>query len=289
MDRLSTHLSTLSTGADEVPILENQSPLSTFILPSMSSSPMATDEHHHLLVYHHGNVILCRLPSFEILFSVSTASFTDCPISDVCYYTPLSCFLVSSANNIYSLSSNQSIGRVRRFANSISSITHSSTFVFVSYLFGSAVERWDLHSNNDTPLNTWHKADLLEPLDMGINCIRAAGQCIGMSVKEKNFSWRIDVFDVSTMNRVRRGHTIQQENGLSNWIGIVSPLDHYQWLFADGDEGLYLIDHTDAQDPKQRQLLRTACNVCLLRDSASKKYAFVLVQSHEALHLFSIR
>jgi hypothetical protein len=48
-----------------------------------------------------------------------------------------------------------------------------------------------------------------------------------MTIKENNFSWRIDIFDILTMNRIRRGKTIQQENGLSNWIGILFPVDNY--------------------------------------------------------------
>jgi hypothetical protein len=48
-----------------------------------------------------------------------------------------------------------------------------------------------------------------------------------MTIKENNFSWRIDIFDILTMNRIRRGKTIQQENGLSNWIGILFPIDNY--------------------------------------------------------------
>jgi hypothetical protein len=109
-----------------------------------------------------------------------------------------------------------------------------------------------------------------------------------MTIKENNFSWRIDIFDILTMNRIRRGKTIQQENGLSNWIGILFPIDNYQWLFADGDQGLFLIDQTNQQEFKQNNIMKLACNICLLRDVNTKSYSSIIVQSYEALHVYPI-
>jgi hypothetical protein len=114
--------------------------------------------------------------------------------------------------------------------------------IFICYLFGFSIEQWEFNTNNGILLNTWLKDHLIESLDMGINCIRAIDNYIGMTIKENNFSWRIDVFNISSMNRIHRGQTIQQENNFNNWIGILFPIDHFRWLFADGDQGLILID-----------------------------------------------
>ena len=120
---------------------------------------------------------------------------------------------------------------------------------------------------------------------MGINCIRIINQYLGMTIKENNFSWRIDIFDILTMNRIHRGNTIEQNNGLSNWIGIIFPIDNFQWLFADGDQGLFLIDQ---QQSKQNIIMKLACNICLIRDINTKKYSSIIVQSYEALSLYHI-
>jgi len=122
---------------------------------------------------------------------------------------------------------------------------------------------------------------------MGINCIRAINQYIGMTIKENNFSWRIDIFDILTMNRIRRGQTIQV-NHFNNWIGILFPIDNFQWLFADGDQGLFLIDQTDQQEYKQNNIMKLACNVCLIRHENSKKYSSIIIQTYEALKLYDI-
>jgi hypothetical protein len=288
IDDLSSHLSTLTTSSNKLGLLDNRSPLSTFILPSMSSCPMATDEYNHLLLYHHQTLILFHLPRFEILFSFSISPLIESPISDICFYSLTNCFLLSSSNTIYSLSSNKQIEIIHKFSNIIWSITHTSQYIFICYLFGFSIEQWELNSNNKVLLNTWLKENLIEKLDMGINCIRIVNEYLGMTIKENNFSWRIDIFDILTMNRIRRGKTIQQENGLSNWIGILFPIDNYQWLFADGDQGLYLIDQTNQQEFKQNNIMKLACNICLLRDVNTKSYSSIIVQSYEALHVYPI-
>ncbi|UJR29148.1 hypothetical protein I4U23_010362 [Adineta vaga] len=288
IDELSSHLSTLTTNSNEISKLDHRLPLSTSLLPSMSSCPMAADNYNHLLIYHHQKLILFQLPTFEILFSISILPFTECQISDICFYTISNCFLLSSANTIYSFSSNKSIDTFHQCSNTIWSITYTSTFMFICYLFGSSIEQWNFHSNDRILMNTWLKEQLLERFDMGINCIRAVDQSIGMTIKERNFSWRIDIFDIITMNRLRRGQTIQQENGLSNWIGNLFPFDQYRWLFADGDEGLFLIDQTDEKHYKENNIMKLACNICLIRDINNGQYSSIVVQSYEALQLYNI-
>jgi len=288
MDDLSFHLSTLTTSPNDLAILDHRRPLSTFILPSMASCPMATDDYNHLLIYHHQTLILFHLPKFEILFSKSIFPFIESPISDICFYSISNCFLLSSSNIIYSFSSNKQIEIFHKFSNPIWSITHVSNYIFICYLFGFSIEQWEFNSTNGILLNTWLKEHLIEPLDMGINCIRAIDNCIGMTIKENHFSWRIDVFDISTMNRIHRGRTIQQENNLSNWIGILFPIDHFRWLFADGDQGLILIDQTDQQEHKQNHIMKLACNICLIRDINTKRYSSIIIKTYEALHLYDL-
>ncbi|CAF0866946.1 unnamed protein product [Rotaria sp. Silwood1] len=254
IDELSSHLSTLKTTSNEIAMLENRQPISTFILPSMSSCPMATDNYKHLLIYHHQTLILFSLPKFDIIFSIPITPSIESSISDICFHSILNCFLLSSSNSLYSLSSNRQIEIVHKFSNIIWSITHTSKYIFICYLFGFSIEQWEFNTNSGTLVNTWFKDSLIESLDIGINCIRAVNQHLGMTVKENNFSWRIDIFDILTMNKIRRGKTIQQENDFKNWIGILYPIDPYQWLFADGDQGLYLIDQTDEQEYKQNNI-----------------------------------
>jgi hypothetical protein len=288
IDELSSHLSTLTTTSNELPLLDNRSPLSTFLLPSMSSCPMATDNYNHLLIYHHQTLILFHIPTFEIICSISILPLIECPISDICYYSISNCFLLSSSNTIYSLSSTKQIETIHKFSNTIWSITHTSNYIFICYLFGFSIEQWELNSNNGILLNTWLKDNLIESLDMGINCIRALNQYIGMTIKENNFSWRIDIFDIVTMNRISRGKTIQQDNSLSNWIGLLYPIDSFRWLFADGDQGLILIDQTDKENCKQKHIMKLGCNICLIRDINNQKYSSIIVQTYEALHLYNI-
>jgi hypothetical protein len=289
IDELSSHLSTLTTNSNEISRLDNRCPLSTFPLPSMSSCPMATDDNNHLLISHHLTLILFHLPRFEILFSIPMIPLIECQISDICFYSISNCFLLSSSNTIYSLSSNKQIEIFHKFSNAIWSITHTSKYIFICYLFGSSIEQWEFNSTNGILANTWLKEHLIEPFDIGINCIRAVNQYIGMTIKENTFTWRIDIFDILTMNRIRRGRTIQQENGLSNWIGLLFPIDHYRWLFADGDEGLFVIDQTDEQEYKQNNIMKLACNICLIRDTNSKNYSSIVVQSYEALNLYDVQ
>jgi hypothetical protein len=161
-------------------------------------------------------------------------------------------------------------------------------YIFICYLFGFSIEQWEFNSNGGILLNTWLKHNLIESLDMGINCIRSINEYIGMTIKEKNFSWRIDIFDILTMNRIRRGRTIQQENSLNNWIGLLFPIDHFQWLFADGDQGLFLIDQTDQQEYQQKNIMKLACNICLIRDINTKKYSSIIIQTYQALHLYDM-
>ncbi len=285
IDDLSSHLSTLSTTPNELAILDKCCPLSRFNLPSMSSCPMSTDDYNHLLIYHHQTLILFHLPTFEILFSIPVFPLIECSISDICFYSISNCFLLSSANTIYSLSSNKQIEVFHKFSNTIWSITHSSNYVFICYLFGFSIEQWEFTSNNGILLNTWLKDNLIDSFDMGINCIRAIDRYIGMTIKEKNFSWRIDIFDILTMTRIHRGQTIEQENGFNNWIGILFPLDHFQWLFADGDQGLILINQ---QEYKQKKIMDLACNISFIRDRNTKKYSSIIIQTYEALHLYDI-
>ncbi|CAF2510052.1 unnamed protein product [Rotaria sp. Silwood2] len=289
IDDLSFHLSTLRTTPNEIAMLDNRQPISTYILPSMSSCPMATDNYNHLLIYHHQTLILLSLPKFEVIFSIAITPFIESPISDMCFHSILNCFLLSSSNTIYSLSSNRQIEIIHKFSNIIWSITNTSKYIFICYLFGFSIEQWEFNSNNGNLLNTWLKDSLIESLDIGINCIRAVNQYLGMTIKENNFSWRIDIFDVLTMNKIRRGRTIQQENDFKNWIGILYPMDHYRWLFADGDQGLYLIDQTDPQEYKQNNIKKVACNICLIHDINSKTYSSIVVQSYEALHLYDLQ
>ncbi|CAF3795975.1 unnamed protein product [Rotaria socialis] len=286
---LSFHLSALKTTSNEIPILDNREPISTFSLPSMSSCPMAADGSNHLLVYHHHALLLFHLPKFELLFSISLIPFIENPISDICYYSILNCFLVSSSNTLYSLSSSRQIDIIHKFSNTIWSITHTSNYIFICYLFGFSIEQWEFNSSNGTLLNTWPKANLIESSDMGINCIRAVNQYIGMTIKQNDFSWRIDLFDISAMNRLRRGRTIQQENNLKNWIGLLYPIDHFRWLFADGDQGLFLIDQTDQQEYKQIDIKKLACNICLIKNINSKTYSSIVIQSYESLHLYNLQ
>jgi len=288
IDELSSHLSTLTTSSNELTILDNHCPLSTFILPSISSCPMSTDGYNHLLIYHHQTLILFHLPTFEILFSISIFPLIECPISDICYYSILNCFLLSSSNTIYSLSSNKQIEILHKFSNTIWSITQTSKYIFICYLFGYSIEQWELNSNNGILINTWLKNNLIESLDMGINSIRSINQYIGMTIKENNFSWRIDIFDILTMNRIRRGKTIQQENNLNNWIGLLFPINNFQWLFADGDQGLILIDQTNPQEYKENNIMKLACNICLIRDINTQRYSSIIIQTYEALHLYNI-
>ncbi|CAF1636387.1 unnamed protein product [Adineta ricciae] len=289
IDELSSQLSTLTTNSEEIPKLDHRRPLSTFHLPSMSSCPMATDDNNHLLIFHHQRLILFQLPTFEILFFIPTGTFTNCQISDICFYTVSNCFLLASANTIYSLASDRSIELFQKFSNTIWSITYTSTSIFICYLFGASIEQWDFPSKSAFLVNSWVKEDLLETFDQGINCIRAVNQFIGMTVKERNFSWRIDIFDSLTMTRLRRGNTIQQENGLSNWIGILFPIDSFRWLFADGDEGLFLINQTDEQNYQQNNIMKIACNICLLRDVNTRQYNAIVVQSYEVLQIFDVQ
>ncbi|CAF0737545.1 unnamed protein product [Adineta steineri] len=291
IDELSSHMSTLTTNSNEILKLDKDRPLSTFTLPSMSSCPMATDDYNHLLIYHHQTLILFQLPTFEILFSTTLFPLIQCQISDICFYSITNCFLLSSSNTIYSLSSNKQIELFHQCSNTIWSITYTLKYIFICYLFGSSIEQWEFNSSstNGILLNTWFKKDLIEIFDTGINCIRAIDQCIGMTIKQSNFSWRIDIFDILTMNKLRRGRTIQQEAGLSNWIGLLFPIDHYCYLFADGDEGLFLIDQTNEQDYKEHSIMNIACNICLIRDINSKKYASIVVQTHEGLNIYNIQ
>lgn len=288
IDELSSQFSTLTTNSQEIPKLDNCLPSSTLHFPSMSSCPMATDDYNHLLIFHHQRLILFQLPTFEILFSIPTGTFTDCQISDICFYTVSNCFLLSSANTIYSLASDRSIELFHKFSNTIWSITYASTSIFICYLFGASMEQWNFPSKSGVLVNSWVKEDLLETFDQGINCIRAVNQCIGMTVKERNFSWRIDIFDSLTMTRLRRGSTIQQKNGLSNWIGVLFPIDSFRWLFADGDEGLFLINQTDEQNYRENNIMRIACNICLLRHANTRQYNAIVVQSYEVLQIYDI-
>jgi len=289
IDELSSHLSTLTTSSNELRILDNHCPLSTFILPSMSSCPMATDGYSHLLIHHHQTLILFHLPTFEILFSISIFPLIECPISDICFYSISNSFLLSSSNIIYSLSSNKQIQIIHQFSNTIWSITHTLNNIFICYLFGFSIEQWELNSNDGILLNIWLKDNLIESLDMGINCIRGINEYIGMTIKENNFSWRIDLFDILTMNRIRRGRTIKQENGLNNWIGLLFPIDNFQWLFADGDQGLVLIDQTNPHEHKQNNIMKLACNISLIRDRNTKTYSSIVIQTYEALHLYDLQ
>jgi hypothetical protein len=269
-------------------MLDNRCALSTFIFPSMSSCPMASDGYNHLLLYNHQTLTLFQLPKFEILYSISIFPLIECPISDICYYSTLNCFLLSSSNTIYSLSSNKQIEIINKFSRTIWSITQTSNFIFICYLFGFSIEQWEFNTTNGILLNTWFKDNLIESLDMGINCIRAINQYIGMTIKENNFSWRIDLFDMLTMNRIRRGKPIQQDNGLSNWIGLLYPIDHFQWLFADGDQGLFLIDLTNEQEYQQKNIMKLACNISLIRHTNNQKYSSIIVQTYEALSLYDL-
>jgi len=289
VDELSSHLSTLSTKTNEFPLLDNCYPLSTFVLPSMSSCPMVSDGGNHLLIYHHQTLILLRIPTFEILFSISLSQFIETTISDICFYSLENTFLFSSSNRIYSLSSsNKQIQLVQQFPNIIWSITQTSRSIFICYLFGFSIEQWDFTENNITLMKTWPKSDLIEAFDMGINCIRAIDQCLGMSIKGKDFSWRIDVFDVSTMTRIRRGQSIKQENDLHNWIGLIYPIDRFRWLFADGDQGLFLIDQTDENQCKQTKFKQLACNLSLIRNPNNQIISSIIVQTHDGLNSYSI-
>lgn len=293
IDDLSSHLSTLTTKtSNELLNLDDRYPNSTFILPTMSSCPMATDGYNHLLVYHHQTLVLFHLPTFEIVFSISIIPLIDCSISDICYYSILNCFLLSSANTIYSLSSNKQLNIINKFSQTIWSITYTSNLIFICYLFGYSIEQWELNSNQSfNLLNTWLKNNLLETFDMGINCIRAYDQYLGMTIKEKNFSWRIDIFDINSMNRIRRGQTIQQDNGLSNWIGILYPIDHFQWLFSDGDQGLFLIDQTNPENYQEKILLKLACNTCLIyhnNNYNNQKYSSIIIQTYDKLSLYDL-
>lgn len=286
VDELSSHLSTLSTKVNEFPLLDNRYPSTTFAIPSMSSCPMASDGSNHLLMYHHQTLILFHIPTFEILFSISLAQLIEAAISDICFYSVDNTFLFSSSNRIYSLSSNKQIQLVQQFSNSIWSITQTSRSIFICYLFGFSIEQWEFNDNNTNLIKTWLKSDLIETFDMGINCIRAVNGYLAMTIKEKDFSWRIDIFDISTMNRVRRGHTIRQENNLHNWIGLIYPIDAFRWLFADGDQGLILIDQTDQNQCKQNKLKQLACNVCLIRNQNTQSISSIIIQTHDALHTY---
>ncbi|CAF2159309.1 unnamed protein product [Rotaria magnacalcarata] len=143
IDDLSFHLSALKTTSNEISILDNREPISTFSLPSMSSCPMAADGSNHLLIYHHHHALLLfHLPKFELLFSISLIPFIENPISDICYYSTLNCFLVSSSNTLYSLSSSRQIDILHKFSNTIWSITHTSNYIFICYLFGFQLNNW---------------------------------------------------------------------------------------------------------------------------------------------------
>ena len=137
-------------------------------------------------------------------------------------------------------------------------------------------------------MKTWPKSDLIEAFDMGINCIRAVDQCLGMSIKGKDFSWRIDLFDISTMTRIRRGQIVKQENDLHNWIGLIYPIDCFRWLFADGDQGLFLIDQTDENQCKQTKFKQLACNLSLIRNPNNQIISSIIVQTHDGLNSYSI-
>ena len=288
IDDLSSHLSTLTTNPNELTILDHHRPLSTFILPSMASCPMGTDGYKHVLIYHHQTLILFQLPTFEILFSIPAFPFIESPISDICFYSVSNNFLLSSSNQIYSFSSNKQIEIFHKFSNPIWSITHRLNQIYICYLFGYSIEQWEFNSSNGILINTWLKDHFIEPLDMGINCIRIIDNYLGMTIKENRFSWRIDVFDISSMNRIRRGQTIQQENSLNNWIGILFPIENFRWLFADGDQGLILIDQTDQNEQKQHPIMKLACNINLIRDINSKRYSSIVIQTYEALHLYDL-
>jgi hypothetical protein len=142
MDDLSFHLSTLTTTPNDLAILDHRRPLSTFLLASMVSCPMSTDDYNHLLIYHHQTLILFRLPTFEILFS---SPLIGSPISDICFYSISNCFLLSSSNLIYSFSSNKQIEIFHKFSNPIWSITHLSNQIFICYLFGFSIEQWEFY------------------------------------------------------------------------------------------------------------------------------------------------
>jgi hypothetical protein len=68
-------------------------------------------------------------------------------------------------------------------------------------------------------------------------------------------------------------------------MGILFPIDHFRWLFADGDQGLILIDQ---QEHKQYSIMKLACNICLIRDMNTKRYSSIIIQTYEALHLYDL-
>ena len=155
IDELSLRLSTLRTDSNAIAALDNHSPVSTFILPSMSSCPMATDNYNHLLVYHHQQLILFHLPTFEILFSIPILSFIESSISDICFYPIRNSFLLSSSNTIFSLSSNQHMKIIHKFTHTIWSITQACQYVFICYLFGHSIEQWQLLDMLGVNKNVW--------------------------------------------------------------------------------------------------------------------------------------
>lgn len=283
MDDLCDNLNALKTTADEFPILSNRNPLYRSSLPSMSTCPMATDGSNYLLIYHHQTLMLFHLPQFELLFSCSTVSSLQSPISDLCYDSILNCFLLSSSNRIYSFGSDQQLRLFQEYSNSIWSFTQTSNNLFICFLFGYSIEQWKINSNDQQLIHSWSKDILIDSMDLGINCIRCVNEYLGMTIKERDFSWRIDVFNHSTMHRIRRGRSIQQDHHLSNWIGILSPIDHLHWLFADGDQGLILIDQSNPSEETQQHILSFACNISLIRQINSS----MIVQTYDGLDFYN--
>ena len=280
MDDLSDHLSRLKTTSHEFPILTHRNPSYTYPLPSMATCPMATDGSKYLLIYHHQTLILFHLPQLEMIFSLSIQS----SVSDLCYHSILNCFLLSSSNRIYSFSSDKQLQIFGEYSNSIWSFTQTSNHLFLCFLFGYSIEQWQINSNDRQLVKSWLKDDLIDSMDLGINSIRCVNDYLGMTIKERDFSWRIDVFHLWTMNRLCCGKSIEQENDLSNWIGILSPIDHFHWLFADGDQGLILIDQTNPSEQKQRNILPLACNISFLHQINSS----IIIQTYDGLHFYQI-
>ncbi|CAF0776653.1 unnamed protein product [Didymodactylos carnosus] len=167
-------------------------------------------------------------------------------LQDMCYSELLKCFLILSVHSVFTLTTKQpfTLSKIEQLQphdkKRFDYLTCTSQdTLFLNQTLGCYIDKIST-VNNYQLVKRYNKTDLIQCDDKSIGIIHTNDNSIAMNIWNKQDQTRIDVFDLSIMNRL---YKIQHSN--NDDLFLLTTLCNEQWLcFNSKTSQLYLIEKT---------------------------------------------
>jgi hypothetical protein len=128
----------------------------------------------------------------------------------------------------------------------------------------------------------WSNEYLEKDSDSGVSSIRFDSTgTLAMSIKQKDFHWRIDLFDTQ-LQRIHRGAPLTAKATIDFYYFPFVSLVNYEWLALNPDSTLQMLLLLDKNGTLKKQVEKQASNLALMGEK------FPVLRNKTGLHLYKL-